>query len=153
MDALESAIAGHPFTKGMSPRHLQVLAGAAMEVSIPAGDVIFRQGDAANRFYLLTDGEVAIESRGPGRTPVLIQTVRGGEVLGWSWLFPPYEWNFDARATRPTRAIFFYGTWLRETCEEDREFGYELIKRVSEVMLQRLQLTRRQLAGHPMSGA
>lgn len=153
MDALESAIAGHPFTKGMSPRHLQVLAGAAMEVSIPAGDVIFRQGDAANRFYLLTDGEVAIESRGPGRTPVLIQTVRGGEVLGWSWLFPPYEWNFDARATRPTRAIFFYGTWLRETCEEDREFGYELIKRVSEVMLQRLQLTRRQLAGDPMSGA
>ena len=66
-------------------------------------------------------------------------------MLGWSWLFPPYYWHFDARALQPTKAIFFYGTWLRENCERDHDFGYELIKRVSAVVIARLQTVRKRV--------
>ena len=81
----------------------------------------------------------------PDRPPVPIQTLGAGDVLGWSWLFPPYYWNFDARATEQTQAVFFYGTRLREKCEDDSQLGYEMMKRMSAVMLQRLQATRKQL--------
>jgi CRP-like cAMP-binding protein len=74
-----------------------------------------------------------------------IQTIGPGDVLGWSWLFPPYYWNFDARALEPTTAIFFYGTRLRDECEQDKALGYELMKRMTAVAIQRLQATRRQL--------
>ena len=74
-----------------------------------------------------------------------IQTLTAGHVLGWSWLFPPYYWHFDARALEPTRAIFFYGTRLREECEQDPDLGYALMKRVTQVLINRLQATRRQI--------
>ena len=76
---------------------------------------------------------------------VAIDTVRNGELLGWSWLFPPYVWHFTARATKPTTALFFYGTVLREYCEKDHTLGYKLLKRMSEVMTRRLQLARGKL--------
>lgn len=145
MPDLQDTIASHPFVRGMKPEHLKILADSAIEVSFPEGELIFREGDAANRFYLVTEGEIAVESHAKDSPPVLIQRLGDGEVLGWSWLFPPYYWNFDARAIKPTRAIFFYGTRLRERCEEDRDFGYELMKRMSQVMLQRLHLTRREM--------
>jgi CRP-like cAMP-binding protein len=83
------------------------------------------------------------------RGKVTIQILGAGDVWGWSWLFPPYYRQFGARAVEPTDAIFIYGTPLREECESDQELGYELMKRVSAVMLQRLQATRRQLVGIP----
>ncbi len=110
-----------------------------------AGELIFREGDPANRFYLIQEGKVALESEKTGQRPVLIQTLGVGEVLGWSWLFPPYYWHFNARALEPTKAIFFYGTRLREQSEEDPVLGYELLKRMSHVVIQRLQATRQQL--------
>jgi CRP-like cAMP-binding protein len=109
-----------------------------------AGELIFREGDPANRFYLLQKGKVALECL-TDHGVQCIQTVAGGDVLGWSWMFPPFFWHFDARALEPTEAIFFYGTPLRTECETDHEFGYELLKRMSLVMLSRLQATRRQL--------
>jgi len=93
----------------------------------------------------IQQGKVALESGVGDRGTILIQTIGAGEVLGWSWLFPPYYWHFDARALEPTRAIFFYGTRLREYCEEDHDLGYDLIKRMAQVVLTRLQATRRQL--------
>ena len=145
MEALEASIAAHPFLRGMSARNLKILMEAAIRTEFTAGETIFREGDLANRFYLIEEGRVVLESHKPDRPPVTIQSVGPGDVLGWSWLFPPYYWNFDARATEPTKAIFFYGTRLREKCEEDHDLGYDLIKRMSAVMLQRLQATRRQL--------
>ncbi len=76
---------------------------------------------------------------------VVIDTIGDGDLIGWSWLFPPYVWHFTARATQPTAAIFFYGTVLREYCERDHTLGFELLKRMSEVMTRRLQLARRKL--------
>lgn len=145
MDTLEASISQHPFLKGLSAEHLKILGDSAMRAEFKAGEVIFREGDPANRFYLIESGKVELESRKQDRPPVHIQTIGAGDVLGWSWLFPPYYWNFEAQAAEPAKAIFFYGTRLREKCDEDRAFGYELMKRMSAVMLQRLQATRKQL--------
>lgn len=145
MKTLEASIAEHPFLKGMSAEHLRILTDSAMLAEFKEGEIIFREGDPANRFYLIEEGRVVLGSHKQDRPPVEIQTIGAGDVLGWSWLFPPYYWNFEARALEPSRAIFFYGTRLREKCEEDCGFGYELMKRMSAVMLQRLQATRKQL--------
>ena len=140
-----SKLAAHPFLQGMARRHLQLLLNSAMSMSFDGGQLIFSEGDLANRFYLIECGEVALEAdAGCGRS-VLIGTLGPGEVLGWSWLFPPYYWRFSARTLQPTRAMFFYGTRLRQQCEEDHAFGYELIKRVAAVAIARLHATRGQL--------
>ena len=143
--ALEEQIAAHPLLRGIKPQHVKVLAACAMPARFKEGELIFREGDPANRFYLLEAGKVSLESQAKDEASVTIQTIGVGEVLGWSWLFPPYYWHFDARALEPVKAIFFYGTWLREYCEQDHDLGYELMKRMAEVVIRRLQATRQQL--------
>src|SRR6185436_1542211 len=145
-ETLAATIAEHRLFKDLAPRYLALLAEVAMFKEFAAGEVIFREGDPANRFYLILDGEVALESPPDEGSPAVLQTIGRDDVLGWSWLFPPYYWHFDARATVPTKAIFFYGTWLRENCERDHDFGYEMMKRMSAVIIARLQATRIKLA-------
>jgi CRP/FNR family transcriptional regulator, cyclic AMP receptor protein len=140
-------LAAQPFFQGLRSEHLQVLVADAMPAEFKAGEPIFDEGGPANRFYLIRSGTVElqwpIDSEHP---PITIDTVQAGGVLGWSWLFPPYCWHFDARAITPVKAIFFYGTRLREQCEADHELGYEIMKRVSAVVVERLQVTRRRMA-------
>ena len=138
-------ISEHRIFKDLAPQYLALLAQVALLKDFAADEIIFREGDPANRFYLILDGEVALESARRDRPPVVLQTIGRDDVLGWSWLFPPYYWHFDARATVPTKAIFFYGTWLRENCERDHDFGYEMMKRMSAIIIERLQATRRKL--------
>ena len=145
METLEPILAQHPFLKGLEPRHLQVLVGCAANVRFDAGQFIFREGEAAKHFYIIRHGKIALEIFVPGRGPVAIQTLGEGEVLGWSWLFPPYRWHFDARALELTRAIALDGECLRGKCETDHDLGYELVKRFANVMMERLQATRLQL--------
>ena len=150
---LERAIAGHPFALGLSEHHVRLLADCAMQTHFEVDQVIFREGETANRFYLIESGEVVLESTEASDTPVTIEIIGPGDLLGWSWLFPPYIWHFSARATQPTSAIFLYGTVLREYLEKDPVLGYELFKRMSEVMTRRLQSARTRLleiyAKHP----
>jgi len=143
--AVESVIAEHPFLRGLKPEHLRLLADSAMRMGYEAGELIFREGDPANRFYLIEQGRVSLESHRTDEASVAVQVIGPGDVLGWSWLFPPYYWHFDARALEPTTAIFFYGTRLREQCEQDHAFGYEMMKRMTQVVVQRLQAARKQL--------
>ncbi len=144
--SVETLVA-QPFLKGMTPRQLQVLADDALPVEFKTDDVIFNEGGPANRFYLVRSGKVVLESpTDPEHEPVLIEAVGAGGVVGWSWLFPPYYWHFNARAASNVRAIFFYGTRLREQCENDHELGYELMKRMNQVIIERLQSARRQLS-------
>jgi CRP/FNR family transcriptional regulator, cyclic AMP receptor protein len=142
---VDNVIAEHPFLHGLKPEYLRLLAKNAMRMHYGAGEVIFREGDPANRFYLIEEGRVSLESPRRDDGGVLIQSIGAGDVLGWSWLFPPYYWHFDAHVTEPTTAIFFYGTHLREACEQDPNFGYELMKRMAQIVIQRLQATRRRL--------
>jgi CRP-like cAMP-binding protein len=143
--ALETLVSSHPFLQGLTVRQLSILSAHAMHSHFAAGQLIFREGDLANRFYLILAGQVALEAYTKPHGKILIQTIGPGDVLGWSWLFPPFTWHFDARALEPTEAIFFYGTRLREQCEEDRDLGYELIRRAAQVMIDRLQATRKKL--------
>ncbi len=142
---LQSIIARHPFLKGMSADHVKTLAGCAMQTEFRPGQFIFREGEMANRFYLIQRGKVALEAPGPESGAALIQEIGDGDVVGWSWLFPPYYWHFDARAVAPTTAVFLYGTRLREQCEQDPDLGYDLMKRFAQVLIRRLQATRDQL--------
>ena len=143
--SLEEIVAQHPFLRGISPAHLAILTDAAMLAQFDAGELLFREGDPANRFYLIREGQVVLESSAGESGAVPIQVIGAGDVLGWSWLFPPYSWRFDARTVEPVQAIFFYGTRLREQCESDHGLGYELMKRMAAVVIQRLQATREQL--------
>lgn len=143
--SVAAIIAEHPLLKDLAPHWHRVLADSAMQITFQPGETIFREGDPANRFYLILSGKVALEAYAGDGERVLIQTIEPGDALGWSWLFPPYYWQFDARALEPTKAIFFYATPLREECEADHDLGYELMKRMAGIMLKRLQATRRQL--------
>jgi CRP/FNR family cyclic AMP-dependent transcriptional regulator len=148
--AVESVIAGHPFLRGLKPEHLRLLGDSAMRMHYQTGEFIFREGSPANRFYLIEHGRVSLESHRRDEAPVTVQVIGPGDVLGWSWLFPPYYWHFDARPLDPTTAIFFYSTRLREKCEQDHDFGFEMMKRMNQVVIHRLQATRKRLLkDHP----
>jgi CRP/FNR family cyclic AMP-dependent transcriptional regulator len=143
---LDADIAGHPFLLGLSEHHVRLLADCATRVAFPADHVLFRGGETANRFYLIERGEVVLETNTAAGKTVVIDRIGNGDLLGWSWLFSPYLWRFTARASEATTAIFFYGTILRQYCEKDHTLGYELLKRMSEVMTRRLQLARAKLS-------
>jgi len=144
-ESLETRIALHPFLAGMNHAQLALLTDCAMAMRFRKGQVILREGDFANRFYLIETGKVVLESGEGFGDPVVVETIGAGDLLGWSWMFPPYVWHFTGRAVEPTTAIFFYGTILREYCERDHSLGYELFKRITPIMLQRLQRARRRM--------
>ena len=145
LESIPTRVALHPFLAGMNRTQLALLTDCAMVVRFAPGQVIFREGEQANRFYLIESGRVVLESNGGYSEPVTVDSVGAGELLGWSWMFPPHVWHFTARAVEPTVAIFFYGRILREYCERNHALGYELFKRMSAVMVKRLQATRRKM--------
>jgi len=145
LNPLAGQLRNHPFFQGFSDAHLAVFAESAVPVVFRAGEPIFKEGEAANRFYLLQSGEVTLSYEAAPHEHAEVQTLHAGEVLGWSWLFPPFYWHFSAVAKTPVEAVFFYGPRLRERCEQDPALGYELLKRVSEIVLRRLQVTRQEL--------
>ena len=133
----------HPFLKAMPPEHLEHLLVNAQEVEFQSGDIIFREGEPANRLYLIESGRVAI--RAGKQSGKIIQTLGAGEVLGWSWLFPPFSWHFSAHAVEPTKCIVLDGGHLLVTAEENSEFGYDLMRRISQILVGRLQTTRKKM--------
>ena len=146
--SLYALIEQQPFFKGLNSGHLKLLTTLALEMNFEAGQAIFAEGSPANRFYLILEGEVVVESEKEDHNVIPIQTLGPGDALGWSWLFPPYSLHFSARAVKPTRMIFFYGTPLREHCEQDHELGFQLMKRIAEVATQSLRATQQRLMNH-----
>jgi len=142
---LEPIIREHPFFKGMEDRYIQFITGCAKNARFDAGHVIFREGDAADHFYLIREGLVAVELMIPNRGFTTVQTISDGEILGWSWLLLPYRCRFGARTVRPTRLLAFDGKCLRSKCDEDHDLGYEVLKRFAGVTAERLEATRLQL--------
>ena len=145
METLEKILAEHPFLKGLKPEYTQLITGCASNVVFKAGEFVFREGDDADLFYFIRHGRVIVEAFVPEKGPVAIQTRSEGEVLGWSWLLPPYRWHFDARAFELTRAIALDGKCLRQKFEEDHDLGYEMMKRFAVIIAERLEATRIQL--------
>lgn len=145
MQEVEAILSAHPFFAGLEPQDMRAFAGFATQTQYQQGASIFQEGEPATHFYIIQQGKVALETFAPGQGAIPIETIETGEVLGWSWLFPPYRWHFSARVVEPTQAIVLNGRGLRARCEEDRVFGYEVMKRVAQLMMQRLQATRLQL--------
>lgn len=145
MQTLDPIIAEQPFLKGLALEHLKTLAGCASNVRFNAGEFLFHEGEEANQFYMIRRGKVAVQIQAAERGTITVQALGEGEVLGWSWLIAPYRWRFDACAIELTRAIALDGGCLREKSEKDHNLGYELLKRFSGVIVERLEATRLQL--------
>lgn len=135
------ALREHPFFKGMKEEHVLRLVRHCVQAEIQEGTLLLKQGDPASTFYLIISGTVTLTHAGLHRN-VPIQTLGAGEALGWSWLFPPYAWHFNAMAMDKVRALRFDAQALRELCDADRDLGYEMMRRISEVVIERLQKTR-----------
>ena len=145
MKTIETLLGEVPLFRGLQPEELALLAGCASNVQFDVGTVLFREGDPADVFYAVRHGTVALELFVPARGAVTIETLDAGEVLGWSWLFPPYRWHFDARALTAMRATAFDAACLRGKCEQDPKLGYDLMSRFAQVLIERLQWTRLRL--------
>ncbi len=121
------------------------MQACSVQSEFAEGSTIFRAGEPANRFYLIQSGRIALEIPTEARGPFLVEMLGPGDVLGWSWFFKPFVWQFSARSVEKTSVQCFYGKRLQELCEAQPEFGYEFLKRLSEVIVRRLSVTRRQL--------
>jgi CRP/FNR family transcriptional regulator, cyclic AMP receptor protein len=145
MRTLAEYLPEHPFFAGLDAPVMDLVVGCARNVHMSQGAVLFRTGEAANTFYVLRHGRVALDIHDPERGSLVIASLGEGEVVGWSWLVPPYQWMFDARATTPVSAVALDGACLRGKCDADPALGYALMQRVSHVMYQRLQEARLRL--------
>jgi CRP/FNR family transcriptional regulator, cyclic AMP receptor protein len=142
---IEHLLLEHPFFSLMPDSYRAVIAGCGKNVRFETGQFMVRTGDAADQFFAIRHGRVSIELHSPERGPLILQTVDAGEIVGWSWLFPPYRWTFDARAMQQVRAISFDGACLRGKCEQDPAMGFDFMKRFAEVFMRRLEAARLQL--------
>ena len=145
MNRPDADLAGLGALAGLSAVHRDLIIRAAVPVRLGRGDRLFREGTPAEGCWLIHDGCVALDLSVPGRGQVVVQTLGAGDVLGWSWLIPPYEWHFGAVATRETSATKLDTGQLRRLADEDPRFGYALTLILFQACAQRLQATRARL--------
>lgn len=152
MKTLFGLLSELPLFHELGPEQIQRLADSARYRRFRAQELLFHDGDLANRFYVLLEGEVALEALDENGRCVQFQTAGAGGLLGWSWMFSNSLHPLQARALKPTEAVYFLGDRLRQLCDEDHDLGYHLFRQVAEVMMQRLQSTRQLvLEHHPMA--
>ena len=145
MKTLDQIIAEHPFFAGFAAEHLALIAGCGLMARFEPGAFLFKSGQPARHFFLIRHGAVSLELQPPGREAFRFATAIAGEVIGWSWLFPPHEWQFDARAIDRVRVVQFEGTCLRGKCDADPVLGYAMMKAFAAVLVDRFVDTRLQL--------
>ena len=138
-EALEKILDAHPFFRGIKEQHLPTIVEGATVVRFEPGEVIFEEGEPAHRFYLIRTGRVALQLVSYRIEPVTLLTLQDGDLIGWSWLFPPYRWKFTAKALSVTRAITLDGGSLRARCDEDHDLGFELMKRFAQIIDNRVE--------------
>jgi CRP-like cAMP-binding protein len=139
-----SVLAAQPFLRGMPPAQIRTLAGLCAHITVATGR-LFEEGAAADWFWIIDAGQVTLDASVPGRGRVVIETLGRSDVVGLSWMQPPYQWRFGAVATQPTQAFAFDARAVRKACDADPVLGYELSRRFSAVVVRRLQATRARL--------
>lgn len=142
---LEQTISEHPLFVGLDSSLTNLLVGCAANVRHEPGSYIFHEGEEANHFFLIRHGRVTLELHAPHLKSIVIETLGAGDIIGWSWLLPPYVWKLDARATETTILIALDGKCLRTKCEANHDLGYEILKRFAKIIERRLEATRLQL--------
>jgi len=145
IEGLERIVGTHGLFAGLGKEFLELVAGCAKNVRFRTGEYLYREGEDANEIYLVREGHVAQELGAPGHGRMTFLTVGPNNVVGLSWLVPPYRWSYDARAQDDVRAISIDATCLRTKCDADTGLGYEVMKRFMPAIVQRLHDTRLQL--------
>jgi CRP/FNR family cyclic AMP-dependent transcriptional regulator len=145
IEVTTAVLAAHPFLRGMPPGQLEALGTTASEVTFDPGQRIFEAGGYAGQFWLIQSGHIALDVRVPGEGIVIVETVGIGDLLGWSWLFPPFSWTFGAVTISPVRAFEFDAAAVRACCAADPALGGEVTRRVACVMARRLTAARTRL--------
>jgi CRP/FNR family transcriptional regulator, cyclic AMP receptor protein len=145
MEGLERIVMAHAFFAGLEEELGPAVAGCARNYRFNPGQYLAHEGDPANEFFLIRHGKVALEILPPGQPPIVFSTESEGDIVGTSWLVPPYRWRFDARAVELTRAIGIDGKCLRDKCEADPRLGYQMMKRIVPIIVGRLNDTRMQI--------
>lgn len=130
--------------RDLEPEDIDLMAGCGHNQVFQAGTYLAREGETADRFFVVRHGKVALELHAPAG-PLLIETIGAGDLVGWSWLFPPYRWTYDVEAIDQTRVVVIESACLRAKCDADPEFGYRLMKRFAQVVVDRLQATHYRL--------
>ena len=156
MQTIPELLAESPALASLAPEHRDQIAGCARNRTFNDGETILAEGGQADTFYVIRSGTVTLETFVPRAGPVIVETLHDGDLLGWSWLVPPYRVAFDCRAVGTTHTIEFDGACLRGKCDTDPALGYDLLKLVAAVMLERLQGTRMRLLdlyGKPQGNA
>jgi len=138
-------LAAHPFLTGMTPQQFEILCDCALPARFEANEIVFRAGDPARGFYLIESGRISVEGVAQKQSAVTIDVVSAGEPLGWSWIFEPFICQYGARALEPATAIFIDAGCLAEHRGGDLTLGHELFKRMSQVMVRRLNAARAKL--------
>lgn len=139
--SIRDLLAAQPVLLDLEPADIDLMAGCARNQVFEAGTFLAREDQPANHFFIVREGKVALELQAPTGS-LLIETIGSGDLVGWSWLFPPYQWTFDVEAITTTRAVVIDSTCLRDKCEADTAFGYRVMKRFAQVIVDRLQITR-----------
>lgn len=145
LTSIRELLAGHPMFAGLTMGDLDLIARCGQNVRLPWGAVLFEEGGRADTFYVIRRGKIALETHTPGSPPIVISTLGAGDVAGWSWLFPPYRWQFDGRVVEDTSAVALDGACLRDRCNTDTGLGYRLMQRFARLAGERMQATRLQL--------
>jgi CRP-like cAMP-binding protein len=142
---IETFLSESDFFSGLAPEIIGFLAEHAKRRRLEAGEILFRHGDNARHFYVIADGTVSVEVAAIEGPALELQELGPGAILGWSWLIAPYKWSFQARATTAANVVEFDGTAILAGCDDDATLGYELLKRFSALMSERLHFARRKM--------
>ncbi|MEV4535972.1 cyclic nucleotide-binding domain-containing protein [Asanoa sp. NPDC049518] len=150
--AVFDLLRAQPLLIGLNDWQLGRLAPLAHRSMFHAGRRVFHPGDPADRLWLIVAGRVDVDLPGPGR--VVVDTLGAGNALGWSWLLPPYRWQFGAVAVETTQTVALDGPALRQLCDSDPTLGYPLTLALLHVVADRLRATRHaRVEGRPDSSA
>ena len=143
--SMKEIIASQPFFEGLEDQYLTLFAGCASNKHFKEGEFLLKENEQSTQFFIIKEGKVVIEVFGGNKGTIRIQTLSEGDLVGWSWLFPPHKNQFDAIALTTTRVIAFEGNCLQKKCKNDTNFGYEMLRRMTAVIIDRLRNTRLQL--------
>jgi CRP-like cAMP-binding protein len=141
-------LAQHPAFRDLNAEQVAQIASFAKLVQFEPGQRVFEHDTRADAFYIVRQGKVTVEVPALTGEPLVIQTLGDGSLLGWSWMIPPYQWSFDARAAVATSVIEVDGARLLAAFDADPRLGYELMKRFAALMAERLNAARRAAIKH-----
>lgn len=145
MESIKELLEKHPFFSNLESPYLELIVECASLARFSQGELLFREGEQADNFYIIRHGKVALDIHIPERGSITLETLSEDDIVGVSWLFPPYLWAFDVRAVEAVQTIVFHAQCLRGKCESDPRLGYDLMKRFALVMRGRLQAARMRL--------